>query len=248
MYGMIKETILSTLTTVKGKKKAAIPPAKKMAAPLRIPITEIFTPCCVGHATAPYDEVDNSPLVVHDFIVDSSGLSGGGESVNPLMQVSLNRSRQIVYVISPEACKTRFKVAKPAGVKKGFFGISFGRRSVRWAAGGDGFYDILPAIVEFEGLEGTAPVITYQRFFISNGTNNSYGIYVTGKFTKNFSFTRIKIKCNYPPRNVQPVIEFYRLESYATPITLTTNDNVCFALFGYTSPNGQDLGPIISIV
>jgi hypothetical protein len=119
---------------------------------------------------------------------------------------------------------------------------------VRWAAGGDGFYDILPAIVEFEGLVGTAPVITYQQFFISNGTNNSYRIYVTGEFTKNFSFTRIKIKCNYPPRNVQPVIEFYRLEANGNPITLPTNDNLYYALFGYISPNEQDLGPIISIV
>ena len=244
-----EKTVLE-IETIKGKKQAKIPKLKKQAAP-RYPILETFTPGCIGHGTAP-DPLNilhgANNLIVQDFLVDSTGLSKGGESVNSIVQVGLNASRKVAYQILPEACKKLFKVSKPAGIAKGYFGITFGRSATHPAAGGGGFYNIYPASIAFDGLSGTAPAITYNNFFISNGVNNSYYTFITGEFTSNFSFTGIKIVCNYPLRNLLPKFDFYRLLSYSTPFTIPTDGTVCYALFGYSSPDGTDRGPIISLL
>jgi hypothetical protein len=245
----VKST-LPEIVTIKRKKKAKISKLIKHAVARRYVIREIFTPCCVGHATIPTPdpELFGEGLIVQDFLVDSSGLSNGGESMNPLIQVGLNASRKMVFSILPEACKTGFKVSKPAGVSRGYFSFTFGRSAAQWAAGGDGFYDAYPAIVTFNGLSGTSPLITYAWFFISNGVNNAFYVYVTGEFTKNFSFTDIKIVCAYPGRNFLPAFGFYRLLSYSRPFTIPATTDVCYAMFGYQSPTTADLGQIISIV
>ena len=241
------EKSMLEIETIKGKKQAKIPKLKKQIAAIRYPILETFTPGCIGHGTAP-DPITPTSLIVQDFLVDSTGLSKGGESINPLIQVGLNASKQIIYTIAPEACKRIFKVSRPAGIAKGYFGMSFGRTAVHPVLGGGGFYEIYPATITFNGLSGTAPVITYANFFITNGVNNSFYLYITGEFSKNFSFTDIKIVCNYPLRSLSPQFDFYRLLSYSRPFTIHTAGVVCYALFGYKSHSGKDLGPIIKLL
>jgi hypothetical protein len=244
---MIAKETLPEIVTIKGKKKVKIPKMKKRAVANPNIIRELFTPCCVGHATVILNLGAGKRRIVQDFLVDSSGLSKGGESVNPLIQVGLNASRKMIFSIMPEACKKRFKVSMPAGVSRGYLGFTFGRSALHWAAGGDGFYDAYPATVIFNGLTGTAPVLTYAWFFISNGNNNSFYVYITGEFTGNFIFTDIQIVCKYPARNFLPKFDFYKLLSYSRPFTIPSADDVCYAMFGYESPTLVDLGQIIEI-
>ena len=127
-------------------------------------------------------------------------------------------------------------------------GISFGRSATHPSNGGPGVYDVYPAAVSFLGLTGTAPLITYANFFISKAVNNSYYVYITGEFTKNFTFTNIEIICSYPARTFKPPFDFYKLLSYSTPFTIPAASNANYALFGYDSPNGTDLGPIVTLL
>ena len=71
---------------------------------------------------------------------------------------------------------------------------------------------------------------------------------VNGEFASNFSFTGIQIVCNYPARSFLPAFDFYKLLSYSRPYTINSTSDVCYALFGYTSPTSVDLGQIIEIV
>jgi len=243
---MITKKTMPEIVTIKGKKKAKIPVLRKKAVARPYIIREIFTPCCIGHATVP--DPGTGKLIIQDFLVDSSGLSKGGESVNPLIQVGLNVSKRMVFSISPEACKTKFKVTKPATVSKGYFSFTFGRSALHWDTGGDGFYDIYPAVVTFNNLAGTAPLITYAYFFITNGNNNAFYVFIEGEFTKSFSFTDILIDCRYPLRSFLPKFDFYKLLSYSIPYTIPAVTDVCYALFGYNSPTNADLGQIVQIV
>ena len=247
---MIMKGKLPEIVTIRGKKKAKIPKHKKMAAARPYIIKEIFTPCCVGHATIPITQpgLPTTQLAIQDFLVDSSGLSKGGESVNPLIQMGLNDSRKIVFSIMPEACKNKFRVTRPPGVSSGYFSCSFGRTALHPVAGGAGFYDMYPAQVVFNGLAGSAPTITYAWFFITHGNNNAFYVYIDGEFSSNFTFSDIQIICRYPARNVAPKFDFYKLLSYNQPITINSPLEVCYAIFGYASPNLQDLGQIIEIV
>jgi hypothetical protein len=247
---MIAKETLPKILTIKGKKKAKIPQIKKRAVARPYIIRELFTPCCVGHATvirnlgAPVGK----KRIIQDFLVDSSGLSKGGESVNPVIQAGLNASRKMIFSIMPEACKKRFKVSMPAGLSRGYLSFAFGRSALHWAAGGNGFYDAYAATVIFNGLTGTPPVITYSWFSISNGNNNAFHVYIEGEFTANFTFTDIQIVCKYPGRNFLPQFDFYKLLSYSTPFTIPSTDDVCYAMFGYESPTLNDLGQIIEII
>lgn len=245
---MIKKNTLPEIVTIKGKKQAKIPKKKGKAVVIGKTIREIFTPCCVGHATLmapPGFPVQG--LIVQDFLVDSSGLSKGGESVNPIVQVGLNYAKKTEFYILPEACKKRFKVIMPSGINKGYLRFTFGRTAVQ-PVGGGGFYDAYPALVSFTGLIGSAPTITYAWFFIDNGRNNAYTVEIQGEFSSNFSFTGIKIVGNYPARNFLPAFGFYKLLSYSEPFTINPTSDVCYALFGYTSPTNVDLGQIIEIL
>lgn len=235
------------IVKVKGKKKAVIPAAKKIIIRGQAPIVYTYTPGCIGHATRRLPPLPPNPpntLVVQDFLVDSSGLSKGGESVDAINQVGLNASRRIEFRIKPEHCKKGFKVSRPAGITRGYFSFTFGRQALH-PSGIGGFYDIYPAVVRFNNLAGTAPTLTYSNFFITNGTNNSFYVYITGEFTNDFAFTDIEIICRYQPRNFLPKFDFYKLLAYADPITIASDEDKNYALFGYSNANGEDLGPII---
>ena len=246
---MHTKNTIPEIISIKGKKKAKIGLIKKPIKRSSIVIQEIFTPSCVGHVTKLVNlGAGASTFVVQDFLVDSSGLSGGGESVNPIIQVGLNASKKIIFTLAPEACKKFFKVSKPSGISNGYLSFTFGRSALSWASGGSGYFDIYPATVIFNNLSGTAPVITYSNFFISNGTNNAFYVFIEGEFSKNFTFTDIQIECTYPRRNFLPEFGSYKLLSYSQPFTIPLTTDICYALFGYNSPTQTDLGQIIDIL
>ncbi len=238
------------IKTINGKKQAKIPKSRKQLLSNPYIISEIYTPGCISHAaTLQPDHIgQNSSLIVQDFFVDSSGLSKGGESVNPLIQIGLNAPKTVTFSIIPEACKKGFKVSKPTGISKGYFVITFGRSALHWAIGGSGFFDVIPASITFNNLSGITPAITYSNFFISNGANNAFYVYITGEFSKNFSFTDIEIKCDYPTRNFLPQFDFYKLLSFSTPLTIPSTTDIFYTFFGYESPTQVDLGSIIKLL
>ncbi len=239
--------IFPEIVIVKGKKQVKIPPQKKARAVAGISVLkDVYSPACVGHTSFSYTDMGGSTsYIINDFLVDSSGISKGGESVNQIVQIGLNAFRKMVISVTPEACKKRFKVVKPAGIKRGTFGFSFGRQALHPAVGGGGFYEAYPVVVTFNNLTGAAPTVTYAYFFITNGVNNSFQFIILGEFSNNFAFSDIQIAATYPFRNLLPEIDFYRIRSsgYLIPV----GDNANFVMFSYTSPTGKDIGPIISI-
>lgn len=212
---------------------------------------DLYTPACVGHTTFNFTNGANHPFLgVQDFIVDSSRTSKGGESVNPLEIIAFPFLKGFTIMIQPEAClpKQLFVVKLPKGINKGYFSLNFGRRAVHWVNGqGNGTYDVLPVTIQFLNLVGTAPTVTYGQLFISNGVNNAYYIYMNGEFTSNFSFTHILINATIPHRHFLPAIDYYSLLSYSYPFGIPAAQNPNYFLFGYTSPDLQDKGPIIKI-
>lgn len=249
---MLSSYPLPEIIKVKGKKQSPatkLKNKKKAVAPI-VPIREIFSPGCLGHTALVFAVNPALPpsIYIEDFLVDSTGVSRGGESVNPVIQVGLNSSRRMIFHIKPEACKSGFKVKKPIGIKSGHFGFRLGRQSLNIVADGGGFYEAYPATVIFNNLTGTAPAITYAYFFIRNGNNNSYKIIIEGVFTKNFSFSDIQIVCRYPGRNLLPQFGFYKTFTTGVPFVLAGNNDICFCSFGYSSEKLIDLGPIIELI
>jgi hypothetical protein len=234
----------------KSKKLTKTAKAKIIRYRKPLKITEIFTPGCIGHASAIWpdgigpDVPDR--IYVDDFLVDSSGLSKGGESVNPLIQVGLNNSQYIVYSILPEACKKGFEVKLPSGINRGHLSIHLGRKALHEQPfDGPGHINIYDVRLEFTDLKGPAPEITYTAFSIPEENNNEFRVHVFGYFTKRFSFTGIHIKCKYPKRDLLPAFDFYKLNNTASPFTVPAEN---FVKFGYDSRNLVDLGPVIRLV
>lgn len=240
-----------TGTQIKSSKKkanAATPKIIRFRTPHKI--TEIFTPGCIGHANVirPDGIGPDVPdrIYVEDFLVDSSGLSKGGESVNPLIQVGLNNSQYIVYSILPEACKKGFEVKLPSGINRGNFSIHLGRKALHQQPfDGPGEINIYNVKIEFTDLKGPAPEIDYAAFSIPAENNNEFYVQVFGYFTKRFSFTGIQVECKYPKRDLLPAFDFYKLNNKARAFSVPA---VNWVRFSYNSRNLVDLGPVIRII
>lgn len=232
----------------KEKANAATPKIIRNKRPHKI--TEIFTPGIIGHASVIRpDGIDPdvpNRIYVEDFLVDSSGVSKGGESVNPLIQVGLNNSRYMVYSILPEAGKKGFEVKLPSGITRGNFSFSLGREALHPAPlEGPGQFSIYNVNIEFINLKGPAPEIDYAAFSVDKQNNNAYRLDVSGYFTKRFSFTGIHIECKYPKRDLLPAFDFYKLYAGGSAYTVPAEN---FVKFGYNSRNLVDLGPVIRII
>lgn len=234
----------------KSKKLAKAAKAKIIRRRTPLKITEIFTPGNIGHANVirPDGIGPDVPdrIYVEDFLVDSSGVSEGGESVNPLIQVGLNNSQHIVYSILPEAGKKGFEVKLPPGITRGNFSINLGREALHQVPlEGPGQFSIYNANIEFINLKGPAPEIDYAAFFIVKQNNNAYYVYISGYFIKRFSFTGMRIACKYPKRDLLPAFDFYKLYNNGTAYTVPAEN---WVKFGYNSRNLVDLGPVIRII
>jgi hypothetical protein len=217
---------------------------------IRPSIVESFRPCCVGHTFTKINSFPPDPLeyIVQDFLVDTSGLSHGGDQMEKLIQIGLNEATTIQYRVLLNPCKRRFSVKLPATIKRGLFSIELGRNFTGTGTGG--FFDQYPATITFEGLSGNAPILDYNSFFITHGKNEAFYLNVSGSFTENFSFTGITITGRYPNRVFAPALSWFKPLSFAAPFGLPTSETTCFVLFMYRNPVGiaTDLGPIISIL
>ncbi|MFM9910184.1 MAG: hypothetical protein ACKVOW_12580 [Chitinophagaceae bacterium] len=208
------------------------------------PIRETLIPCCIGHTFTKYPGFPGEPVryVIQDFLVDSSGISGGGAPMEPIIQVGLNESIKAVYSIKTGKCKNRFEVIPPKGALCSFSSY-LGRQSIHPHSG---FYDAYPATIVFNGLSGTAPVINYCWFFIQNGRNDAFHFVIQGNVTGTISFDSISVYAMYPHRNFLPVISFCKPLSYAAPFGLGVT--ACYFLFGYSTTSSNDPGPLVRLI
>ncbi len=210
----------------------------------RQPIKETLIPCCIGHTFTKHPGFPGEPVRydIQDFLVDSSGISGGGAPMEPVIQVGLNESKKAAYFIKTDKCKNRFEVTPPKGTTYSFSSY-LGRQSIHPHSG---FYDAYPATIVFNGLSGTAPIITYCWFFIQNGRNDAFHFVIQGNFIGNISFDSISVYAMYPHRNFLPVISFYKPLSYAAPFGLGVT--ACYFLFGYSTPSPKDPGLFVRLI
>lgn len=208
------------------------------------PIRETLIPCCIGHTFTKHPDFPGAPVgyVIQDFLVDSSGLSGGGAEMEPVLQVGLNESKKAEYIIKPGKCKNIFEVKTLKGTIC-YFSSYLGRQSIQPLGG---FYDAYPATIVFNGLSGAPPVITYSWFFIQNGRNDAFHFVMQGNSTGNFSFKSISISARYPQRSFLPEVYFYKPKSYAAPFGLGVT--ACYFMFGCNTPSSKDPGPIVRLI
>jgi hypothetical protein len=177
-----------------------------------------------------------SQKVITNYLLDNTGISGATTPVPAIISLNLNQHNAIEYFITPEN-ESHFKVQLPNDVSRGFLMFSLGKSAVNWENTTNINTVSIPLIINFHGLEGTPPRITYAYLFMTETTNNRYDLLVQGEFQTAFSFNSVSLFAPFSQRQLMPEEIDYVAAGYSIfPTDLpSTNPNLppVFVSFGY---------------
>lgn len=210
-------------------------------------IVENIVVTSLGHAFGPVPTDGPGPkrYFVQDFLVDQSQSTGGGAVLQSPLQFDLSASYGYRYSVTAPS-GMRFQVKAPAGAAALSFSAFLGRA---WEDLMGGTLDQSPAVSQFAGVTGPAPVLAYNSFFISDGNNQALTFEVEGT-CQDFWFSAFVTEQSFPPRTQDPGAKWYRPLSYAVPFGVTSAPpgSETFLVFQSTLSEPVDPGPFVTLV
>jgi hypothetical protein len=197
----------------------------------------------VGHTFGPAPPFPGMPpqFLVQDFLLDQTAASGADGKMSATKSFDLTTAISYRFNIFPKDRSKRLKVVPPDSAQV-FFGIDIGRRFV--SAVSDVF-DAYPAQCFFVGLQGPAPVFTYNSFFIGRNTNHWVRFFVTEDVVGPFAFLGWSAIGIYPARSFDPGLKSYIPLSYSLPFNLPGPNGVPYVMFSYATESSTDPGPFV---
>jgi hypothetical protein len=140
----------------------------------------------------------------------------------------------------------KFQVKAPPGAEEVLVSAQLGRA---WVNLTGGFFDGFAALTQFAVDSGPSPVLTYNSFSISHGTNQALLFEVEGT-CQDFSFSAFVTEQSFSPRTQDPGARWYRPLSYAMPFGVKSapSGSETFLLFHCTLSTPVDPGPFVTLV
>jgi hypothetical protein len=198
----------------------------------------------VGHTFGPMPIIHPGQpqmYLVQDFLMDQTGASGADGKMAGTTQFDLTTSTSYRVNIFPKDRSKRIKVAPPASVQV-HIGLDCWRRFVNAASD---YADQYPANTFFVNLQGSAPVFSYNYFFIGRNTNHWTGFTINAETVTPFSFLGFTTIGSYPMRSFDPGTKAYIPHSFSLPFNLPGPNSVPYLMFGYQTSSSTDPGPFV---
>lgn len=200
----------------------------------------------VGHTfkLAPPPYSGPKEYMVQDFILDQTGASGTDGKMMNETEFDLTTATLFAFVVYAKTRNRKIRVKLPPGGESVLMGLNVGRRFVN--ATSDVYLQSV-AISQFFTLQGTAPVFTYNSFFIGRNTNHWIEFVVHAELSSPIIFSAFRAVGVYPPRPFDPGTKKYNPLSHSLPFNLPGPNSVPYLMFSYRTADPVDPGPFVSI-
>jgi len=198
----------------------------------------------VGHTFGQAQVLPPGPpptFLVQDFLLDQTGASGADGKMSATKTFDLTTATSYRFNLFPKDRSKRIKVAPPPSTQV-FIGLDLGRKFVNALSD---VTDAYPAQSFFVNLAGTAPVLTYNYFFIGRNTNHWVEFVVQQELVSPISFLGFSTIGTYPPRSFDPGLKSYSPFSNSLPFNLPGPNAVPYMVFSYMTTSSSDPGPFV---